>query len=224
MKKLVGGLLMAISMSALADGQAVIQAEAPEDGDQTSMNISWVGNDLRMDYPDQQAGYMLLQDGKGYMVSENEGQKIIMDLSMLKDLAESMSGEQANAASARSLESLEATGETETIAGIKGEVYQIQWTDNGDNTHNETIVLSDNPQARELLNAFHSFQKSLMGEPDPIALALEERGMGMLRQGDSFLIDSISDDIPNANLFTLPEDGVTFEEMMRKAMQEGASE
>ena len=224
MKKLVGGLLMAVSLSALADGQAVIQAESPEGGGQTNMDVRWAGDNLRLDFPEQQEGYMLLQGDKGYMVAEAEGQKIIMDLSTLKDMAEGMSGEQLNEAAARTLESLEATGDTETVAGIEGEIYNIQWTDNGGNSHDETIVLSDNAQARELLDAFHSYQKSLMGKPDPIAQALEERGMGMLRQGDSFLIISMTDATPDASIFSLPEDAVTFEEMMQKAMQDAMSQ
>lgn len=224
MKKLVGGLLMAVSLPALADGQAVIQAASPDDGSQASMDVSWAGDSMRLDFPEQQEGYMLLQGDKGYMITRAEGQKIIMDLGMLKELAEGMTGEQANTAAARSLDSLEATGETETVAGIEGEVYSIEWTDNGGTSHAETIVLSDNVQARELLDAFHSYQKSLMGEPDPIAQALEERGMGMLRQGDSFLIVSISDASPDTSRFKLPEDAVTFEEMMQKAMQDAMNE
>lgn len=223
MKKLVGGLLMAVSLPALADGQAVIQTDSPESGNQTQMDISWAGDNLRMDFPEQQ-GYMLIQGDTGYMIAETDGQKIIMDLSTLKSMAEGMGSEQIGEDAARTLDSLDATGETETVAGIEGEAYRIQWTDNAGNSHDETIVLSDNAQARELLDAFHNYQKSLMGEPDPIAQALEERGMGMLRQGDSFLIVSMSDATPDTSRFDLPEDGVTFAEMMQEAMQDAAED
>lgn len=224
MKKLIGSLLMAASLPALADGQAVIQAMSPDSDEQTDMSVRWADDNLRMDFPGEQAGYMLIQGDKGHMVTEAEDQTIIMDLSMLSELAKQMSGEQENPAGASSLEQLEATGDTETVAGIEGEVYAIAWTDNGGNSHEETIVLSDNTQVRELLDAFHNYQKALIGEPDPIAEALEALGMGMLRQGDSFLIVSVNDETPDTSIFTLPEDGVTFEEMIRDAMQDPDTE
>lgn len=219
MKKLIGGLLMAVTLPALADGQAVIQATSPDSNDQVDMNVSWADDNMRLDFPGMQEGYMLLQGDSGYMITEAENQKIIMDIGMLAELAKQMTGEQQSMIGAASLEKLEATGKTETVAGIEGEIYDLVWTDNGGNSHEETIVLSNNTQARELLNAFHSYQKALIGEPDPIAEALEELGMGMLRQGDSFLIVSVNDETPDASIFTLPEDGMTFEEMMKDALK-----
>ncbi|WP_027967748.1 hypothetical protein [Halomonas halocynthiae] len=219
MKKLIGGLLIAASLPAFADGKAVIQATSPESNDQVDMSVSWLEGNMRLDFPEQQAGYMLLQGDKGYMITDAEGQTIIMDISKLSALAKQVTGEQENLTDAASVEQLEATGETETIAGIEGEVYDLVWKDNSGNTHEESIVLSDNTQARELLTAFHSYRKALLDKPDPIAEALEERGMGMLRQGDSFLIVSINNETPDKSIFTLPEDGLSFEEMMQNALK-----
>ncbi|MBB3231387.1 hypothetical protein [Halomonas stenophila] len=220
MRHLVTGLLLAASLPVLADGQATLETRSDQGG--ATMEVSWAGDDLRMDFPQQaQAGFMLLKDGKGYMVSQMQGQTMVMDMARLREMAENMGGDQASAGiasqQASAVDALEATGETETIAGLEGEVYRLQWTDKAGSAHDDEMVLSENPQVRELMASFHAYQQSMTGEPDPIATTLEERGLGMLRFGDRFRIAELSDESPAASTFELPEDAMTFEDMMRSA-------
>ncbi len=223
MRHLVTGLLLAASLPALADGQATLESRS--DQGNATMEVSWAGDDLRMDFPQQaQAGFMLLKDGQGYMVSQMQGQTMVMDMARLKEMAESMGGDQAvgglTSQQAASVESLEATGESETIAGLEGEVYRLSWTDKAGTAHDDTLVLSDDAQVRELMTAFHAYQQTMTGEPDPIATALEERGLGMLRFGERFRIAEMRDTTPPASAFELPEDAMTLEDMMREAMSQ----
>ena len=223
MRHLVTGLLLAASLPALADGQATLESRS--DQGNATMEVSWAGDDLRMDFPQQaQAGFMLLKDGNGYMVTEMQGQTLVMDMARLKQMAESMGNDQAMAGltsqQADSIESLEATGKQETIAGLEGEVYQLAWTDKAGNAHDDTLVLSDDDQVRELMSAFHAYQRTMTGEPDPIATALEEEGLGMLRFGDRFRIASLSDETPAASAFELPENAMTFDDMMGDALSQ----
>ncbi|MFG6177576.1 hypothetical protein ACGTN6_10060 [Halomonas sp. THAF12] len=223
MRHLVTGLLLAASLPALADGKATLESHSAQGS--ATMEVSWAGDDLRMDFPQQaQAGFMLLKDGKGYMVSQMQGQTMVMDLAQLKEMAEGMGGDKAAAGltdqQASSVDSLEATGEQETIAGLEGDVYRLQWTDKAGNAHDDTLVLSDDPQVRELMTAFHAYQRTMTGEPDPIATELEERELGMLRFSDRFQIAELSDETPQADIFVLPEDAMTFEDMMRSAISE----
>ncbi|RTR06959.1 hypothetical protein [Halomonas nitroreducens] len=223
MRHLVTGLLLAASLPVLAAGQATLETRSDQGG--ATMEVSWADDDLRMDFPQQaQAGFMLLKDGKGYMVSQMQGQTMVMDMAKLREMAESMGGDQANAGiasqQASAVDALEATGEQETIAGLEGEVYRLQWTDKAGTAHDDEMVLSENPQVRELMASFHAYQQSMTGEPDPIATTLEERGLGMLRFGDRFRITRLSDATPDGEIFQLPEDAMTFEDMMRSATSE----
>lgn len=217
------GLAMAISFPALADGQAKLEAQS--DKDSINMNVRWAGDNLRMDFPGQsQAGFMLLRDGKGYMVSQVQGQTMVMDMAKLKDMAESMGGnsETSNITGqqAKQVDSLKATGDTESVAGLEGDVYRIQWTDKNDQAHDDELVLSDDAQVRELMSAFHEYQRNMTGETDPIAMALEDRGLGMLRFGDRFKLAELSDASPAPDIFELPENAKTFEDLMGSAVSE----
>ncbi|WP_136248310.1 hypothetical protein [Halomonas borealis] len=223
MRHLVTGLLLAASLPALADGQATLESRS--DQGNNTMEVSWAGDDLRMDFPQQaQAGFMLLKGDKGYMVSQVQGQTLVMDMAKLKEMAERRGGDQAVAGltsqQADSVDTLEATGEQETIAGLEGDVYRLEWTDKAGDGHDDTLVLSDDSQVRELMRAFHAYQRTMTGEPDPIATTLESKGLGMLRFGDRFQIAELSDETPAASAFTLPEDAVTFEDMMNNAISQ----
>ncbi|EPC02126.1 hypothetical protein L861_05045 [Litchfieldella anticariensis FP35 = DSM 16096] len=223
MKYLVAGLMLATALPVFADGKATIATSDTQNDMQ--MVIHWTDDSMRMDFPAQQQGYMLMRDGKGYMVTEQAGQPIVMDMAMLKGMTEAM-GEEANAVNAnqaKSVESLEATGEKETVAGIEGDVYRIQWTDHGGNAHDDQMVLSDEPLGREMLQAFQSYVQIVMDEPDPIGTALLERDLGMLKFGDKFRVVEMADASPEAAMFELPENAMTMEDLMKQQMGGGAN-
>ncbi len=70
------------------------------------------------------------------------------------------------------------------------------------------------------MSAFHDYQRTMTGEPDPIATSLEERGLGMLRFGDRFRLAELTDASPAPDVFELPENAKSFEDMMRSAVSE----
>jgi hypothetical protein len=152
-----------------------------------------------------------------------QGQTMVMDMAKMKEMAENMGGGQAETMTgqqAQQVDSLEATGGTETIAGLEGEVYNIKWTDKNGTRHDDELVLTDDAQVREMMAAFHDYQRSMTGEPDPIATELQERELGMLRFGDRFQLAELSDSTPDATIFELPENAKSFEDMMRSAVSE----
>jgi len=221
MRSLIAGLLMATALPALADGQATMESGTAEN--HATVNVSWSGDSLRMDFPGQaQAGFLLLKDDKGYMVSEMQGQTVIMEMAKLKAMAEGMGGADPAIANQQASEvtSLEATGETETVAGLEGDVYQLTWVDKAGTAHTDELVLSDNVQIRELSAGFDAYQQSVTGEPDAIAAALAERELGLLRFGDRFRLTALSTESPASERFTLPEDAKTLEDMMRSAISQ----
>ncbi|MCG7599284.1 hypothetical protein MHM84_05760 [Halomonas sp. McH1-25] len=219
MKKLLAGMMLAAAVPAFADGTATIASN----DSQQDMQIQWAGDKMRMDFPSQQHGYMLMRDGKGYMVTQQGGQPLIMDMSMLRDMSDSMGDDTgAMASQAETVDSLEATGETQTVAGIDGEVYRLEWTDRGGQSHEDTLVLSDDPLAHEMLAAFQNYVEAVMGRADPIGKAILERDLGMLRFGDRFEVTDIADTSPDAGTFELPENAITMDQMIRERMSDGA--
>ncbi|MBB3190538.1 hypothetical protein [Halomonas cerina] len=223
MRYLAAGLLMAATLPALADGQATLQSGSGQN--HATMEVHWAGSDLRMDFPGQdQAGFMLFKDGKGYMVSNMQGQTVILELAKLKAMAEGMGGGESQAAiasqQASEVTALEPTGETETVAGVEGDVYRMTWTDKGGTSHEDTLVLSDAAAVRELSERFDAYQQSVTGEPDAIATTLADRELGLLRFGERFRLTSLSDASPSPEAFELPEDALTMEEMMRNAISQ----
>lgn len=222
MRRLVAGALLAAALPVLADGKATITTHDAQDPMQ--MVIHWNDDRMRMDFPSQQQGYMLMRDGKGYMVTEQGGQTIVMDMAMLKEMTDTM-GDEAGAMSAnqaQSVESLDATGERETIAGIEGEVYRVQWTDRSGKSHDDELVLSDEPLAREMLAAFQDYVETVMGQPDPIGATVLEQDLGMLRFGDEFEVAEIADASPDAGIFELPENAMTMQDMFKERMGDSA--
>ncbi|WP_163574138.1 hypothetical protein [Halomonas faecis] len=224
MRPLITGLLMATALPALADGTATMESGSGQN--HAVVEVSWAGDDLRMDFPDQsQAGFMLLKDGKGYMVSDMQGQTVIMEMAKLREMAEGMAGD-AGAETpmadeqASEVNSLEATGETETVAGVEGELYRMSWTDKAGNRHDNELVLSDDARVRELSAGFDAYQQSMTGEADAVAAALAERELGLLRFGDRFRLTSLSGESPDTARFELPEDAQTFEDMMGSALSQ----
>lgn len=218
----ITGLLMATALPALADGTATMERGTGQQ--HTRVEVSWAGDDLRMDFPDQpQAGFMLLKDGEGYMVSEMQGQTVIMEMARLQAMAEGMASD-AGADSAIASEqasevnALEATGETETVAGVEGEIYRMTWTDKSDDHHDDELVLSDDARVRELSAGFDAYQQSITGEEDAVAAVLAERELGLLRFDDRFRLTSLSGESPDSSRFGLPDDARTLDDMMGSSL------
>lgn len=215
MRFFVAGLMLAVALPAFADGKATIVTSDTQQPMQ--MIVHWSGDKMRMDFPSAQQGYMLMRDGKSLMVTEQNGQTITMDMAFFKNMASEMGGT-FNSKQAQTVDSLEATGDTETIAGIEGDIYHIQWTDRGGNAHDNEIVLSDDPLAREMLQAFQTYSTSMTDEADPIGAALLDRGLGMLRFDGRFRIDEISDTAPADDTFAIPQGAISMRDMLKQRL------
>lgn len=202
---------------AFAAGTATVEGSGPSGS--VEMKIRWAGDNLRMDFPAQPGTYMIVREGKTFSVSSQGGQVMVMDMSSMGQMAQAM-GAQAGVAigpqSAVSLEKVEATGEDETVAGIPGEVYRIDWTDGSGNKRSDTAVLTDNPLVFELTDAFRRHVEAMgVGATDPIGKALAIREMGVLRFANNFRVLSIAEDTPSSDLFKLPAEPMNLQQMMQ---------
>lgn len=197
--------------AALADGQATIESPTPE-GVQ-ALDISWSGDGhVRFD-PEQGGTYMLVRDGTLYGVTDAGGMgPMVMNLSSLEGMAGPGGADDAGAQSpgigierAETVVSIEPTGRSETVAGFDGELHQVAWVDADGEQHIDNAVLTDAPLAVELADAFSTLAATTQeGEVDPRQLAVRERGLAILRYGDSYTVTALSGEGRPEGAFVLP--------------------
>lgn len=216
-KSLLLGAAMMCPLLAQAAGTATMTAT----GKQRTANLylEYLGKDsLRMGSQSATAGYFLMLDNKIYAVlgGDEEGQTEVLDM---RELMQNMSGQlqrRREEAPPQGLDmigqvdSVKDTGRKERVAGIEGEVWQLNYkTREGESTSTE-IVLSDNAQVREMSQTMLHFAEQMAAISQRATPAaglldqLKQLEVGMLRVGSYWTLDSISDKTPDKNRFALP--------------------
>lgn len=155
-----------------------------------------------------ESGYLLVRDGKAYSVMEEDGTLRVIDLgSMMKMM---QAGNKKKGDAFGSVDSVEALGTTREVAGLEGSLYQVTSTDSSGETSVDTWVLSGEPLAREMTEAFHGAAMTMVGTADGDALfaqlkdALPEGMTGILEAGERYRVITVSSDtVPDAR-FELP--------------------
>lgn len=208
--------------AAAAGGSATIESSTPQESLQ--FDVSWRSDMVRMEFPQQPGAYMIVRDGKGYSISNQGGQTMVLDMSSLQEMGQGGDENGAGVGSSefQSLDLLEATGDSATVAGIEGEIYAIEWTDDQGESHRGTVVLSEHPQVRALTTTLRKTAEAMgAAETDPLSEAVIGRDMGVLRFDDKFELVSISGDAPAASEFELPAEPMSVQDLMRQQMQQG---
>ncbi len=211
MKTLTALLMMTVFISptvyALEGGTAMIAS----DGAQTQVEFL-EPDKLRVAEPNT-GGYMLMTDGKLYTVITEGGQTMVFDVvAAMASMGDAMQQEGFWDEEIQSVQSVEATGETEWVAGIEGEVYEMTFTNGQGQTETSTLVLSDNAQVAALTRVMHRMTEILIGAGGsqmPQSVRDMEKhvlgkNLGVLRQGSDFQLAMINDDAPDASRFVLP--------------------
>ncbi len=183
-----------------------------EIADGQTMELSYKdGDHMRMSMPGGQ--FMLVDGDKTYMVRQQNGQWVAMDMAAMGQMMQQMrqqSGQQSPQAQQGSSDAeFRDAGRTETIAGYEGTVYEV--TANGETNE---IVLSDHEDIVSLSRGWVQFtgnmtkQMGAMNEQmqeDLISKSdIDKRG-GILRVGDDMRVKSISTDSKGSDYYELPE-------------------
>lgn len=211
-----------VAGNVIASGIATIQADNAQD---STMGVEYLDNSkVRMNVPGKESGdsYMLLLDGKIYMVSSSGGQTMVMDMAQLGSMARGFGVDTGGGDSFKQeLLKYNKTGKSETVAGYKGEVYTLTWRDNK-GMHTEDAVLSSHKDVREFFGAWMHLAKSLASSVgQEIAMDktvwdfLEREGKGVLRLGEEFRVLSIEARKVDANRFVLPAEPMQMPKMGR---------
>lgn len=191
-----------------ADGRISFTAKAGEAGE-FKMTERWTGSALRTDIEGMDA-YMLNRDGTVYSIISMAGQITVMDLGQLKGMPGAATGQapsqdQTGVVFPDTIEDMQELGETREIAGVTGDVYEIEWIDSNGQARTDTAVLTDDSRLLEHQSLKMRMIKTTSGEaPNPLLVELEKRGLAALSFGDRFLVTEVSDNAGPAGDFELP--------------------
>ncbi len=213
MHSLTKNLLHRVAITALAlyGTGALAGAADVRTTDGGQMKFEYAGDDQLRVNLEQQDSYMVLRDGQIYMVMKSDGQTMVVSLNQTM----SMFGAQADAANPSTVEgkllSLEPTGRSETVAGIKGEVYDVRFIDHEGKERSSDIVLAKDPRAVEFQRALFTMTSSMAraaGEqvegPEELQRRLTKMNMGTLRFGRDMWVTAITDRDIDPARFVLP--------------------
>lgn len=217
---LVLALATFVPLPLLAAGTATI-----DNGEEVN-NLYWQdAQTVRMDMS-AESSYMLLRDGKTYIVDPDADASMppVMEVgAMMRGMVDAFADdEEAASPLLNRIESVKKTGKTETIAGIKGDVYEAVSRDRKGQAENTQLVLTSDPLVVEMTEAYLAYSASMLG-PERIAEirnALPKGKRGLLRAGDDMVVQAVSKDKPAADMFELPAEPVNFGDMMKHLMEQ----
>lgn len=201
------GALATVTLPSIAGTARIVNAEG-----QTMLFEYADGGLLRVSQEASEDGYMVLRDNTLYVVAMNDGQPMVMNASSMMKGMSGMITETAPSAATAEVVSLEKTGRSETVAGIKGEVYELTVREEGTERTTE-MVMSRDPRAMEFRDAMFAMARSAvdaLGEESidqrstDLEGRLKELDQGVLRVGQDMKITAIDSDKVADARFELP--------------------
>ena len=221
----VSAVLAACTLAAVPAAQAAgsVEYEVKADADRARMTIEWLDNSrMRMDMqvagmPAGMKAWQVMRDGKIYSVTINEGKPMVLEMGGMMKMMGSMLGAQGMKGGetlndVQEFHSLKPTGRRETVAGVAGEVFLLDYKPGEGQRQQVEVVLSNQRTVREMTEAMLAYGKlmsSAMGHVDPagsrrLESEMQQRQLGMLRFGDQLKAVNISAKAPSAQRMELP--------------------
>ncbi|EED35690.1 conserved hypothetical protein [Luminiphilus syltensis NOR5-1B] len=205
------GPLVASSLFATVTVAGIATIESSDGGETT---LEYNETMLRINSAESTDAYMVVRDGNMYSVVDTGDGMMVMDAgAMMKQLGNSgMLPTDWNSDLAGELLSFEDTGKKETVAGIRGDVYEARFRDEDGEERLETLVLSSDPRVQEYTQAMGqmmAFATSIAPEAsreksDDFMQRLTAMDAGVLRFGDDMRVSTISGETVPADRFELP--------------------
>lgn len=201
-----------VPLAAMAAGSATLES----DGD--TMQVMWQDTETARFGQVDDDSYMLVQSGKIYLVTHESGEPQVLDIGDMAQMFLAFLDEDTLAEVVPDkLDSVKATGKTETIAGITGEVYEISFTTGSGEKDQREAVLTDDKTITELtdvaLNTFRTL--TAMPELGQFIDALPKNRRGILRLDDSHVLASVSSEKPDDSFFELPSKPQGLQDLMK---------
>lgn len=218
---LASGLALALGTGF---ANADIAEVTTEEGD--VMTFEYEGDNLRINVQEGGEGYMLVRNDKMYVVNYNDGQPMVFDLGSAFQMFGSMAASATPSTVDSKVISLKPTGASETLGGIKGDVYELRFVDHEGRERQENLVLSDDPLAIGFRDAIQNMALTVARSVDEkqfenelkasekLQQQLADLNKGVLRYGKDMQIRSIKDTTVDAQRFALPAEPTDLGGMM----------
>lgn len=215
MNNLRNKLAATLLLSTLATASATVLAGAADlrSNDGSKMKFEYSGDDKLRITMEQPGSYMLMLGNDIYVVTDNDGQVMVMSLNQAMGMFAGMAAGATPNTVEGELLSLDASGREEVVAGIKGEVYAASYIDHEGNKQNTELVLAKHPKAVELQRAMFNMMRSMAraagkeketGGADELQGRLLDMDKGILRYGNEMWVTAISDRKIDPARFELP--------------------
>lgn len=193
-----------------------IEGQSAEEG-ADKLTLTWRDADtLRMEFGDPNH-YLVMRDGKTYSVTLDEDGAQVMDMAGMSAMIQAMNPNKEDNNPFGDIESIKATNEQKTVAGIKGTVYQMQWNEPGkSDSQSSEVILTDDPLVVEMTHAYFNSMSAMIGA-QYIAMfkdSLPTQTSGLLQLGDDFTVESITKADPAGGLFELPAKPMDFQSLL----------
>jgi len=207
---------LALPFAVFAGG--TVQLETGSGKDRAVTEVEFDGSKLRVTpkMTGETQAHVIYRDGKAYMVTGEAGAPMVMEMAGMMKMAGSMMQNQNLAPDTfdhvAQYHGLTATGRSETVAGVKGEVYRLDYTTTKGQRVSDEMVLTNNATLGEMSKVMAGFGASLaaaMGQPEAagskaVEAELTRRNLGVLRYRQDFRVTSVSSRSPAASRFVLP--------------------
>lgn len=211
---LAAGLLFVQPAAAGLVAEATSKNE--RSGEVQSLIIEADDTDIaRMNFPHERGNnYMLLRDGNLYMVTDQQGEPMVMDMADFHAMTQRMGAGGAPDMAAddmTAVKRLTDTGRNEAVAGIQGRVYELVWLDGRGEQRTDELVLSSDERARAFTEVWSNIIRQMDTAFDKpgdgsrqLKESLDSEGMGFLRMGDRFRLTALRQDAFPSGHFELP--------------------
>jgi len=216
---------------------AVLPVAAPAGGTATAtttdgqMHIAWSDAAVRIDVDDGTPDdYLVLRDGSLYLVTREHDHPMVLDMSgMIRTFTGMANGDDSAFSRAAidriGIESVQNTGETREVAGIKGIIHTIKATGPDGRKVSAKVILTDDPLVVEMTQAvLNGFFDALdAGDKTSQLRAALPQGyhgvLGVQRGAGMQTLQSITHTSPDADRFQLPAEPRNLAELVREMMQ-----
>lgn len=207
-----------ISASLVLPSIAFAAGNASVDLDGSTASIQWLDvNSVRFNIPDSN-DYLLSRDNKVYVVTNEDGQPMVMDIAGMAQMAMAFADEDSlNKMMPDAISNVKSTGKTETIGGIKGDVYTLTIQEKGGDKYDVEAVLSKDKTANELTAVYIKLMQTMLGV-DNLQKTFEQlpkNKRGILRLDDEFKIISLSNKAPSNQDLELPAEPLSMQDLMQ---------
>ena len=203
--------LFAVLLSANLSSADIVATWRMKDGANTKLSVR-DDKHVRIDTNEKDT-YMLVKDKKVYMVRKEDGQWTAFDMDQMSDMMKMFGRKNKQFNKTDFNEKYRDTGRYETIAGYKGKVFEVEYTDHQGQKKTDEMVLSKHKDVERIHKGwmvFASRMAQMLGQDsarnlDQSLKSAKMKGYGgMLRYGKDLILQRVEKPSLKISHYQLP--------------------